>query len=55
MASRSSDPALLKLRNTGEKLIRKAVQSKNPSMLAAVRTGVLLYVVLRTFSKDHYG
>lgn len=55
MSSRSSDPSLLKMRNMGEKLIKKAIQSKNESMVAAVRTGVLLYVVLRTFSKEYYG
>lgn len=55
MSSRSSDPSLLKMRNIGEKLIKKAIQSKNESMVASVRTGVLLYVVLRTFTKDFYG
>lgn len=54
MASRSSDPALLKLRKDGEKLIKKATTTRNESMIAAVRSGVMLYIVLRTFSMNYY-
>lgn len=55
MASRSSDPGLLKMREIGEKIVKKAVKTTNTSVIAAVRTGVMLYIVLRTFSKNHYG
>ena len=55
MASRSSDPSLLKMREIGEKIVKKAVKTTNTSVIAAVRTGVMLYIVLRTFSKNHYG
>lgn len=55
MASRSSDPVLLNMRSSGEKLLKKAIKSTNPSTIASVRTGLFLYVVLRTFSKQHYG
>lgn len=54
MASRSSDPALLKMRTLGERILKKAVKSKSSSTLAAVRTGLFLYIVLRTFAKGHY-
>lgn len=53
-ASRSSDPAVLKLRSETEKLVRAAVKSKNNTIIPAVRTGVLIYIVLRVMAKDHY-
>lgn len=55
MSSRSTDPALMKMRDLSERLVKKAIKSKNPSVIAAVRTGLLLYIVLRTFSKNYYG
>lgn len=55
MASRSSDPTLMKMRDVGEDVVKKAVHSTNPSVIASVRTGLLLYIVLRTFSMKHYG
>ena len=54
MASRSSDPALLKLRQDGEKLVKKASNTRNDSMIAAVRSGIMLYIVLRTFAMNYY-
>lgn len=55
MASRSSDPVLLNMRDVGENIIKLGVKTKNPSVIASVRTGLFLYVVLRTLTKDHYG
>jgi hypothetical protein len=55
MASRSSDPVLLNMRDVGENIIKLGVKSKNPSVIASVRTGLFLYVILRTLTKDHYG
>lgn len=55
MASRSSDPSLLKMRKVGEGIIKKSIKSRNPSVIAAVRTGLMLYCVLRTFAMKHYG
>lgn len=54
MASRSTDPSLLLIRNLGEKIVGGAIKSKNTSVIAAVRTGLSLYVVTRTFAKDYY-
>lgn len=54
MASRSSDPLLLDMRNLGIKIFKKNIATKSDSVLASVRTGVMLYIVLRTFSKDYY-
>lgn len=55
MASRSSDPALMRMRDLGEKLVDEAIISKSSSTIASVRTGVFLYIVLRVFSRRHYG
>lgn len=53
-ASRAANPLLLEIRNVGEKVVLKAVKTKNPSLVASIRTGVLLYVVLRTITMNHY-
>ena len=42
------------MRNIGEAIIRKHLRSKNDSVIAATRTGLLLYIVLRTFARDYY-
>lgn len=54
MASRSSDPTVLKLRDQTEKLVKNAVRTRNQSVIASVRTGVLLYIVLRVLTKQYY-
>lgn len=54
-ASRAAHPLLLEIRDVGEAVVRKAVNSKkNPAGIAAVRTAVLLYLVLRTVTMNHY-
>lgn len=54
MSSRSVDPALLALREKTEAIAKAATNSRNPSTIAAIRTGTLLYIVLRTFTMRHY-
>lgn len=54
MASRSSDPAVLKLREKGDRLVKAAVKTRNPSVIASVRTGLLLYITLRALTKQYY-
>lgn len=44
-----------KMRILGERIIKKYVKAKNESAVAATRTGLMLYIVLRTFTKNHYG
>lgn len=53
-ASRAANPLLLEIRDVGEKVVKKAVKTKNPSLVASIRTGVLLYVVLRTITMNHF-
>lgn len=53
-ASRSSDPSVLKLRELSGKLVQDTVKSKNEQVKAGVRTAVLLYILLRTLTMNHY-
>lgn len=54
MASRSSDPQVMEMREIGEEFAKKATRTNNQSVLASVRTGLLLYLILRTLSKKFY-
>ena len=53
-ASRSSNPILEEMKEIGEKMVRKDVKIVNNANVAALRTGLLLYIVLRTMCKSHY-
>lgn len=53
-SSRSSDPDLLKLRQETESVIRRAVDTKTDSVIASVRTAVLLYIIARAYTMRHY-
>jgi hypothetical protein len=53
-SSRSSDPYLLEMRSLTEEVIRPAVKTKTQAVVASVRTAVLLYIVLRAYTKRHY-
>lgn len=54
MSSRSTESDLLKLRKLGEKIIKRATQTKNSSTIASTRTAVMLYIVIRAFTMQHY-
>lgn len=45
---------ILKLRKGFEDLIHKYLKLRNSTITSAVRTGVLLYIVIRTFAKEYY-
>lgn len=54
-APRSSDPAVLYLRDVGEEVVIKATGvQKKQAVCAATRTGLMLYIVLRTITKQYY-
>jgi hypothetical protein len=55
MSSRSVDEDLMKMRELGHRLVKEATHSTNEGAIAAARTGVFLYIVLRTYTKHHYG
>lgn len=54
MASRSSDPLVLKLRDTATKITMKSVKIKTVATVASIRTGLMLYIVLRMLTKNKY-
>lgn len=43
------------MRNLGERFIKRDVKGNNPSVIASVRTGIMLYIIARMTFKDHYG
>lgn len=53
-ASRSNDPMVLEMRGLTEAMVQQAVKTKNQALVAAIRTGVLLYLLLRTFTMKHF-
>jgi hypothetical protein len=53
-SSRSTDPDLLALREDTAEIVKKAVHVKTESVIASVRTGVLLYLVARAYTMRHY-
>ena len=53
-ASRANNDLLLEMRDVGEKVIRKAVKTKNDNLVASIRTGVILYIAARTITMNHY-
>lgn len=53
-SSRSTDPALMDMRETMERIVGRATNNRNMSVIASIRTGVLLYIVLRSFTMRHY-
>jgi hypothetical protein len=54
MASRMADPALIECKTLANAIVAKAVKTQNPSILASLRTGLQLYVVIRAFSMSYY-
>lgn len=53
-ASRSNNELLTRMQDTAEKFVRKDVKIVNNANVAALRTGLLLYIVLRAMVKEHY-
>lgn len=54
MASRMADPTLIKTKALAESIVSKAVRTKSGSVIASVRTGLQLYIVLRTMAMPYY-
>lgn len=53
-AARSTDPILFSLRENMEAIVKQATATKSSSTLSPIRTGVLLYIVLRAITMKHY-
>lgn len=53
-SSRTIEPSLLNIRKSTERIVVKATHISTPAQVAATRTGVLLYVMFRTFAMGYY-
>lgn len=53
-ASRTNNPMIVEMRELTEGMVKVATGSKNTNLIAAVRNAVLLYILLRTWTKDHF-
>lgn len=53
-ASRSNDIDLRNIRKLGEKLVRKENNKLRPAAVAQIRTGLIIYLCLRAFTKNSY-
>lgn len=53
-ASRMSDPVLLRTKEISEKIVVLATGTRNTSMIASVRTGLQLYLVIRAMAMEFY-
>ncbi|MND12995.1 hypothetical protein D3C81_22200 [compost metagenome] len=53
-ASRANNDLLLAMRDVGEKVVRKAVKTKNDNLVSSIRTGAILYLVARTITMNYY-
>lgn len=53
-APRSTEPLLLSIRKETEQLVEQATNTRHKGNIAAVRTGVLLYIVARAMTRSHF-
>lgn len=53
-ASKTNSSTVLKLREYFDKLVKDNIKSKNPATISGVRTGIVLYIILRTLTKGHF-
>lgn len=53
-SSRNTDETLIKLRKDVEDMVSDAIRSRNPTVIASVRTGIMLYIVLRAFTRNYF-
>jgi hypothetical protein len=54
MSARTQDPYMLELRRLADEIVGESLRGRAASAQAAVRTGVLLYIVLRALTRSYY-
>lgn len=54
MAPKSSDPRVLLIRDMGDQIVKNATNSKHAGQIAATRTGLTLYLILRALTRNYY-
>jgi hypothetical protein len=53
-SSKTTDEKLLKLREQITNLVKKITNTKDDARAASVRTSIMLYIILRTFTMGHF-
>lgn len=54
MSSRSSDIELIEMRQIAEKIVQDSAKTKSASVVASIKTGLLLYICLRAYTMNYY-
>ncbi len=53
-AAKTKDPLVFMIRDLTEKFVKASAKTKNPTIIATLRTGLFLYIVARTFTMRQY-
>lgn len=53
-AAKTKDPLVFAIRDTTEQLVRESAKTKNPTIIATLKTGLTLYIVARAFTMRNY-
>lgn len=53
-ASKTTDPMVIEMRKMSDKIVKKGATTRSPAALSGLRTGLILYLIIRTFTKQHY-
>jgi hypothetical protein len=53
-SSKNNTSILMDLRNNSGAIVRRAIRTTNESRISTLRTGIMLYIVLRALAIDHY-
>ena len=54
-ASKTNSSTVIKLRDYFDSLVKKNIKNKNPATISGIRTGIVLYLMIRALTKHHYG
>jgi len=54
MASRTSDPSMLKIKEMAHAIVNSHGKERSPALAASERTAIILYVLIRALSESHY-
>lgn len=54
MSSKSSDVNLLRIRELSQKIVKQATTTKNENVVSSLKTGLLLYIVIRALAMNYY-
>lgn len=53
-APKTSNQIVFEMRETAEKFVRASAHTRNNTLIMSLRTGLILYIIARTFSMHHY-